>query len=241
LLITATDTKGAASTRTITFTKTNTAPGIPTLNSPVNNMRIPASGYVVFTPAADPDGDAQTFKVQIAANTGFTTSLQTFTTGLQRNDSGTWTSVSSVVSGDIGKQFRMPFSGVALNATKYVRVVSSDGNTTTNSATVTVKSGDTLDIQTFPDARATKPNSVKVFLRGTIDPAASIQVLACNNGNDATPTWENITTDYQAGAAHTFTNASKTASQWGLAVRAIITANAATGEISISAVGMGVN
>ncbi|MDR0905746.1 MAG: hypothetical protein LBN00_06190 [Oscillospiraceae bacterium] len=241
LSVTATDPEGLAAVRTYTFTKTNTAPGAPTINSPTANARIPASGYVTFTPAADAEGDTQTLKLQIAANSGFTTTLQEFTSGLQKYEGGSWVNVSNAVAADIGKQFRIPYSGVALNGTRYIRVVTSDANASTNSAAVAVKTGNVLDIQTKPESRADMPSNVKVMLDATIDSAATLQILVCNNCNDSSPAWEDCTTAYQNNTMYAFTNTAKTATSWGVAIRIIINANNAAGEISVSAIGLGVS
>lgn len=64
--------------------------------------------------------------------------------------------------------------------------------------------------------------------------------MAANNALDDAPVWEDATADYTANKPHIFTNKTKTASQWAVSVKLKIEANDSTGEISVSAVGMGV-
>ena len=50
----------------------------------------------------------------------------------------------------------------------------------------------------------------------------AIEVEACNNGYDASPTWENMTQEFLQGSAHAFENDAKTAQYWGVKVRITI-------------------
>ena len=50
----------------------------------------------------------------------------------------------------------------------------------------------------------------------------AIEVEACNNAYDASPTWENMTQEFLQGSAHTFENDTKTATYWGVKVRITI-------------------
>jgi hypothetical protein len=53
----------------------------------------------------------------------------------------------------------------------------------------------------------------------TTAPSSAVQLQACNNGNNASPTWENVAN----GANSDLTNSTKTAGTWRLRVRATIT------------------
>lgn len=50
----------------------------------------------------------------------------------------------------------------------------------------------------------------------------AIEVEACNNGYDASPTWEDMTQEFLQGSAHTFENDTKTATYWGVKIRITI-------------------
>jgi hypothetical protein len=218
ITITVTDTKGAASTRTLTFTKTNTAPTAPVITGLSAGQRLGASGSVTFNLATDADGDTLTYSLQFASDSGFTSNLQSF--------SGSGSPIS--------------FSGVTVNSTRYVRVTASDGKATTASAAVQVKIGNVLEFYSNPVNRPTKPVSCRVMLDWTVADGASYTLYVCNNANDSAPTWENCTSEYNNGTAHTFTNSSKVNASWAVGLRVVINAGGATGTIEVRAFGFDV-
>jgi hypothetical protein len=246
VVVEATDQNNAKSTRTWTFTKTNSPPNPPTITGPSNNMRVEQAVDIIFTPSTDQDGDNQYFKVEVANDAGFTSGKQTFTAGLQRfnTDTQTWENVSYATNTDSGKQFKIPVTGLALNSTKYIRVGSTDtsgSNTTSWSPTVVVAVGTVLEVQSIPTETAYMPTRVTIKDKTIIDQRAGTTVEVSNNAFDAVPTWEDMTTEYLAGTNYTFTNTAKTAAKWGISVKYTIQANDSTDEISISAIGMGVS
>ena len=246
VVVEATDQNNAKSTRTWTFTKTNSPPNPPTITGPSNNMRVEQAVDTIFTPSTDQDGDNQYFKVEVANDAGFTSGKQTFTAGLQRfnTDTQTWENVSYATNADSGKQFKIPVNGLALNSTKYIRVGSTDtsgSNTTSWSPTVVVAVGTVLEVQSIPTETAYMPTRVTIKDKTIIDQRADITVEVSNNAFDAVPTWEDMTEEYLAGTNYAFTNTTKTAAKWGISVKYTIQANDSTDEISISAIGMGVS
>lgn len=69
-------------------------------------------------------------------------------------------------------------------------------------------------------------------------PAGAIfTVEACNNGNDASPTWEDITQAVVSGSKFFLTNTKKTAAAWGFNFRIKVDRNGATGDCFITSVG----
>ena len=80
------------------------------------------------------------------------------------------------------------------------------------------------------------PKTASVFLDSAIDSAATLTLYVCNNANDAAPTWEKC----DIGEAHIFSNKNKNADTWAVAAKVVVNAGAATGDISISAIGLGV-
>lgn len=60
---------------------------------------------------------------------------------------------------------------------------------------------------------------------------------ACNNGNDAAPTWEDITQAVVSGSKFFLTNTVKTADAWGFNFRIKVNRNGATGDCFITSVG----
>lgn len=63
------------------------------------------------------------------------------------------------------------------------------------------------------------------------------KIEACNNGFDTNPIWEDITSTVKAGKTFNFTNQSKQASKWGIAVKLTIDKKNATAISWISTTG----
>lgn len=245
LKITATDTKGAASTRTWTFTKTNSPAGKPTITGPASGQRVGAAFDVTFTPATDPDGDAQTFAVEVADDASFASNKKTFSTGLKKYNSGSsvWEDATQATNADAGATFKIPVSGMTANTDKYVRVSTVDkggSNSTVYSDTVKIGVGTVLEVESLPAELDYQPTSITPRFGMTVDARASITVEVTNNALDEEPTWEDATEAYKSGKPYTFTNQEKTAEAWAVAVRIKIEAGNSTGEISLSAIGEGV-
>ena len=60
------------------------------------------------------------------------------------------------------------------------------------------------------------------------------KVEVCNNGFDASPTWEDMTTMAALNRPYVFTNKTKTAAKWGIKIRLTLTKNQGyTGEVAI--------
>jgi hypothetical protein len=70
-----------------------------------------------------------------------------------------------------------------------------------------------------------------------IPAGATFTVEACNNGNDASPTWEDVTQAVTSGSKFFFSNTTKTATAWGFNFRIKVKRNTATGDCFISSVG----
>ena len=245
LKITATDTKGAASIRTWTFSKTNSPAGKPSITGLASGQRIGQSLDITFSPATDPDGDAQTFAVEVANNSAFTSGKQTFTAGLKKYNASSkvWESATVGTNADAGGSFKIPVSGLALNSDKYIRVSTIDktgSNTAVYSDAVLLHVGTVLEMASLAAPLDYQPTSVTPRFGMTVDPHATISVMVCNNAMDTAPTWEDATADFNANRPHTFTNKTKTAGSWAVAVKVKIDANASTGEIAVKAIGAGV-
>ncbi len=88
-----------------------------------------------------------------------------------------------------------------------------------------------------PWASATMPGRIMLVVTRNIPSAATFKVEVCNNGYDATPTWEDCTDAVKSGLVHVFTNTSKKATNWGVRVRVTVARNGATGACYISAIG----
>ena len=70
-----------------------------------------------------------------------------------------------------------------------------------------------------------------------IPAGAEFTVEACNNGNDDSPTWEDVTQAVTSGSKFFLSNDSKTAAEWGFNFRIKVKRNSASGDCFISSVG----
>ena len=84
------------------------------------------------------------------------------------------------------------------------------------------------------DAMVTK---ALINLVGSIPEKAILKIEACNNGNDAKPTWEDVTDKVAENKKIFFSNKQKTASNWGFNIRVSVERNGAIGECYISSIG----
>ena len=237
ITVTVTDANNASTTTTYTFTKTNGPAAKATITSPVQNQRRKTSFYVEFKPGADPDGDTQTVKVQMASNTGFSQNLKEYTS-LQIQTDGTWSDATNVTAANVGKTCRIKVTGQTNGTARYIRIVSTDAGSQlpTYSDPVKVAIGDTLEFTTLPAEWSEKPDRIDVKIKATVDSTATMSLWVTNNANDDSPTWE----EYTIGAYHIFKNNTKTADKWATAVKVKITAGESTGEISVSDIATGV-
>jgi len=109
---------------------------------------------------------------------------------------------------------------LALGNGNHTLTVSVDDGTVTTTKTYTFsratnKIDFTTSVNTIDEGGVNKKaTKVLAILLGTIPDSYRI-IQACNNGNDASPTWETI----QNGKRYTFQNGTKTASNWLLKVR----------------------
>lgn len=235
--VTVTDSKGAATAVTYTLHKANGPAAAPAITNLRDGLRRDSDFYVEFSVGADPEGDAQTMTVQVSVDAAFA-NRQEFT-ALEKKTGDGWTAAETVPASETGGQYRIKATGQPSGQERYIRVVSTDSgsNTAACSAAVKIRIGTVLEIQTRPLAKASRPCGVSVHLNAVIDPAADLSMWVCNNAYDPQPSWE----VYTPGSRHTFANQDKTADNWAVSAKVKVTAGEAAGEISISAIGMGVN
>ena len=76
-----------------------------------------------------------------------------------------------------------------------------------------------------------------VMLDDAIPAGAKFTVEVCNNGNDASPTWEAVTQNVVSGSKFFLSNTTKTASAWGYNFRIKVKRGSATGDCFITSAG----
>mgnify|MGYP002707724134 FL=1 len=91
--------------------------------------------------------------------------------------------------------------------------------------------------QTVAMAADDMPTKALVNIQGSFPTGSTLQVWICNNGNDAEPTWEDITTKALNSQKHFFTNQTKTAENWGVKVKVKLLRGSAEGACYVQSVG----
>lgn len=81
------------------------------------------------------------------------------------------------------------------------------------------------------------PTRCVVNIQGAFPEGSVLTVQICNNGNDASPTWETITQQALLGQKYFFQNETKTAAEWGVKVQASLSRGTAEGDCYISSIG----
>lgn len=238
--ITATDPYDNSTTAVYTFDKSNNPPVAPTILSPLNNERVNSDFYVEFNIGRDPEGDGQSVKVQIANDQSMTSGLQEFTS-IEKYTGSSWTPISGILTNnDSGSKLRTHITGIS-SGVKYIRISSyaSVISQYVYSSIIKINVGESyLEIMTHPSICKTMPNKIVVLLSLVAGSQTQKVISVCNNANDSVPTWENYSPD--SSGLYTFTNKTKTADDWAVSAKVKVTANNYTGEISLSAIGLGV-
>lgn len=231
------DTNNGVATAEYTFTKTNAPAGTPTIINPVTGERRPKDFYVEFVIGEDAENDPQKFKVQACEQETFSDSVKEFTS-VEKLEGDSWVPSDTATNEDLGKTFRISVTGIEKDC--YIRVVSTDtgSENAVNSAHVRVSIGDVLQIQTKPAVMSNRPTAITIILKSNIDSRATTDIKVCNNAKDDIPMWE----DYAVSddGSYVFANTIKIADSWAVSAKVTVTANNATEEISISAIGLGV-
>ena len=126
-----------------------------------------------------------------------------------------------------------------INGSHTLKIVATDGFDTDTRTYTFTKSVSKLIVQrTTPIEASTMPTRLLVTLVKNIPYNAILTVEACNNGFDASPTWENIgTSSVSSGLAHVFSNKVKTAGKWGVNIRVTVDRNGGEGACYISEIG----
>lgn len=81
------------------------------------------------------------------------------------------------------------------------------------------------------------PTKALVNIQGSFPTGSTLTVWVCNNGNDANPTWEEVTRDALNGDKIYFANKTKTAGAWGVKVKVELQRGSATETCYIQSIG----
>ena len=81
------------------------------------------------------------------------------------------------------------------------------------------------------------PTRAIVNIQGRFPEGCNLNVWICNNGNDASPAWEDVTQEALYGGKHYFSNTVKTAATWGVKIKVRLERGTATETCYIMSVG----
>ena len=124
------------------------------------------------------------------------------------------------------------------NGSHTLTITATDGIDTTVRRYTFTKLVESFTIQNTTPLQATNmPSRIMVVVTRNIPSSATFKVEVCNNGYDASPTWEDATNAVLSGLVHVFANKSKTASNWGVIIKVTVERNGATGACYVSAIG----
>ena len=114
------------------------------------------------------------------------------------------------------------------NHTITITATDSKGTATVRTWTFT-KAMNTATFTITPLPADAMPDRCVVNAVGNLPAGSTLKVEVCNNANDASPTWEDVSG--KLGLKHFFTNKSKTAAEWGFGLRCTLTRGTATGSV----------
>ena len=197
LVITATDSAGASVTRTMTFTKNATAPAITGTDTSLGSFAETAPSYQYTVT------DAQG---------GTVTVTETLDGAVRRTYAVTLGQINTLTFS--AEEWRK-----ILNGTHTIRVQAVDplGLTTVRTVTFTKNVTSLAFEQTAAMNADAMPDRCIVNIQGEFPAGSSLTVEICNNGNDASPTWENITQNVLNGQRYFFTNQAEDGGKLGRA------------------------
>ena len=124
------------------------------------------------------------------------------------------------------------------NGSHTLTISATDGIDTSVRTIVFTKLVDKFSIQnSTPWHSENMPSRIMLVVTRNLPSTSTFKVEVCNNGNDASPTWEDATDAVRSGLVHVFENTTKTATDWGVLVKVTVERNGATGACYVSAIG----
>lgn len=161
------------------------------------------------------------------------TSLYYSTDGVNFNP---YSSNNIIQSTDTDKIFRAVVTFPNSETIQYIKISDTDDSIEYFSHISMLSAYPTIDFCTKKITLTERPLKVKVVDEKTIiDPEhVVISVYATNNALDITPLWEDITSAYNNNQFYSFTNITKTDTNWAISIKYLITKNLYTAGVEIT-------
>ena len=153
--------------------------------------------------------------------------------------SGTWAQIYKGSSRSYTDAITYGWTSVQYRVKAYDAAGAESAYTTSVTRTLTfTKAVTSVEFeQTLAMEADAMPTKALVNIQGNFPAGCTLQVWICNNGNDASPTWEDVTQKVRTGQKHYFTNKTKTAAAWGVKVKAKLLRGSATETCYIQSIG----
>lgn len=191
----------------------------PVISGSDGNLGTKTAGFSQTYTVSDADGDTVTVAETIDGN-----SLRTYTVTLGATN-------TFAVTGETWLK--------QSNGTHTMKITATDsfGNSSVRTYTFT-KSVSGFTIQNSePYDSDTRPTRIKITVTRSIPAESTFKVYVCNNGYDASPTWEDATTSVTGGLVHVFENETKTGAAWGVLIKVEVTRGDGEGACYVSQIG----
>ena len=211
--ISATDGK-ATSYRRYYFTRVNSAPEIKVTTTDFGTKNLPFSfKYTVSDAEGDPTG------VRILYGEKVLQAIKTVPLGKEQTFTFKKLDFSQIPAGDI-----------------VIKIEATDDKGGTSAKIISFKKE--INGCGYVFKKDTKANSTQVLISVSrkIDEKSTFKTLACNNANDKSPAWEDVTDSLEK--IYNFKNTTKTASTWAIGVKVEVVRGKDAGDSYIDAIGI---
>lgn len=233
------------------YVRTNATPSTPIMSGPVDNYRTPLRPTLSGIVGTDPEDDGMHFAVEIARDEAFTKNpvvLRSDETRAGWLVNGAEIPAAGVKNDQQGQSvaYTLQFD-LDMNRIYYWRIAAVDAKTKAIgdwSKPRKIRVGDTLKMETKTVIKTGQIAARRLLFAADYlistdgTKKAELKVEFTNNALDINPTWEDATQAFFDMDYHTFTNATKTGTEFAVAARVTIKANDCMGPIYIDAIGM---
>ena len=213
------DSAGATSAYTTSATRTIVNNHEPTISGSDRDLGTfsatpPSTTYVVN----DEDGNTVTVVVKLDG-----AQIQSFTPTLGATNTLTFTAADWLK---------------ILNGSHTLVITATDTNNAAATRTLTfTKSVTKVEFYTDILEADDMPTKAMINVQGAFPTGSTLLIEICNNANDASPAWQDVTSRVTNGQKIFFSNTTKTATDWGVQLHVKLERGTATGDCYITSIG----